>query len=76
MVNGIIHVELEVSDNDTVGEVLYGSFNDLNRPDLKNVKIKDLIKTDLKLVLEHAFYEDLWNGDGVDVIGVTIPKQK
>ena len=35
MVNGIIHVELEVSDNDTVGEVLYGSFNDLNRPDLK-----------------------------------------
>jgi hypothetical protein len=76
MVNGIIHVELEVSDNDTVGEVLYGSFNDLNRPDLKNVKIKDLIKTDLKLVMEHALYEDLWNGDGVDVIGVTIPKQK
>ena len=71
---GTAHVGITLRKNDTVGCVLGMTFDELGRNDLRDVKIKDLSKSDLRTVMEYAFYEEFWNGSGIEIIKIVIAK--
>ena len=71
---GVAHVGITLNRNDTVGCVLGMTFDELGRNDLRNVKIKDLNRTDLRTVMEYAFYEEFWNGKGTEITKIVIAK--
>lgn len=50
------------------------TFDELGRNDLRNVKIGDLSRSDLRIVMEYAFYEEFWNGKGTEIIKIVIAK--
>lgn len=71
---GVAHVGITLNRNDTVGCVLGMTFDELGRNDLRNVKIRDLSRSDLRIVMEYAFYEEFWNGKGTEIIKIVIAK--
>lgn len=74
LIYGVAHVGIALNRNDTVGCVLGMTFDELGRNDLRNVKIGELSRSDLRIVMEYAFYEEFWNGKGTEIIKIVIAK--